>query len=321
MRDLQAISDVITLGIKAAMAPVLERLAVAEAKAARVTETEQALALLRDRVTAWEAKADAPLSVPVVAEPVDLTPLRERIASLEAQALRVPVIELSLAEMRDKLVALETKAAQPVPVPDIELPDLTPLEKRLDAIEARPAPVNDIPPNLTARLNSLEQRAEGVVLSAEYEKGLSGIRERLAVVETKAPIPGPPGKDGANGHDGKDGKDGLNGKDGADGFAFEDLAVEQKDDCSFTIKAIKGDRIKDIGTAKFDVERYRGVYHEGRTYDRGECVTWGGSEWHCNETTNTKPGDGSKSWTLKVKRGRDGKDGKDAPSLPVVSLK
>lgn len=54
---------------------------------------------------------------------------------------------------------------------------------------------------------------------------------------------------------------------------------------------------------------YLGVYQDGKTYDVGELVTWAGSAWHCNEATTTKPGDGSKAWTLMVKRGRDGKDG------------
>lgn len=55
---------------------------------------------------------------------------------------------------------------------------------------------------------------------------------------------------------------------------------------------------------------YLGVHQDGKTYDVGELVTWAGSAWHCNEATTTKPGDGSKAWTLMVKRGRDGKDGK-----------
>jgi hypothetical protein len=55
---------------------------------------------------------------------------------------------------------------------------------------------------------------------------------------------------------------------------------------------------------------YCGVYVEGKQYERGDLATWAGATWHCNEPTETKPGDGSKAWTLMVKRGRDGKDGK-----------
>src|SRR5262252_9406341 len=52
---------------------------------------------------------------------------------------------------------------------------------------------------------------------------------------------------------------------------------------------------------------YCGVHVDGRTYGRGECVTSAGSLWHCNaESTTTKPGNGSRDWTLTVKCGRDG---------------
>jgi hypothetical protein len=54
---------------------------------------------------------------------------------------------------------------------------------------------------------------------------------------------------------------------------------------------------------------YQGVYQDGKQYDVGDVTTWAGSTWHCNESTETKPGDGSKAWTLMVKRGRDGRDG------------
>lgn len=54
---------------------------------------------------------------------------------------------------------------------------------------------------------------------------------------------------------------------------------------------------------------YQGVYQDGKAYELGDVTTWAGSTWHCNEATETKPGDGSKAWTLMVKRGRDGKDG------------
>ena len=54
---------------------------------------------------------------------------------------------------------------------------------------------------------------------------------------------------------------------------------------------------------------YQGVYQDGKSYELGDVTTWAGSTWHCNEVTTTKPGEGAKTWTLMVKRGRDGKDG------------
>lgn len=54
---------------------------------------------------------------------------------------------------------------------------------------------------------------------------------------------------------------------------------------------------------------YRGVFKDGGQYERGDTTTWGGSTWHCNESTADKPIEGGKAWTLMTKRGRDGKDG------------
>jgi hypothetical protein len=61
---------------------------------------------------------------------------------------------------------------------------------------------------------------------------------------------------------------------------------------------------------------YCGVFVEGHAYDRGQLVTWAGAGWHCNEPTTTKPGEGSKAWTLMVKKGKDGRDGKDGGPGP-----
>ena len=82
---------------------------------------------------------------------------------------------------------------------------------------------------------------------------------------------------------GKDGDPGPPGKDGADGTP---------------------------GLA------FRGVFIEGQCYEVGHLATWAGSTWHCNEPTMSKPGDGSKAWTLMVKKGKDGRDGKDGGPGP-----
>jgi integrin beta 3 len=153
--------------------------------------------------------------------------------------------------------------------------------------------------DVTARLGVLDAQLAGLV-TATTEIGT--MRERLAVLETRALVPGPPGPAG---------------RDGVDGVGFDDLGVTQADDRSFTITAAHGDVVKEIGTARFAVDLYRGVWIEGRAYEPGDGVTWAGSEWHCTAPTTTKPGDGSKAWTLKVKRGRDGKDGKDGGPGPI----
>jgi hypothetical protein len=153
--------------------------------------------------------------------------------------------------------------------------------------------------DVATRVQGLDTQLAGLV-TATTEIGT--MRERLAVLETRAPIPGPPGPPG---------------HDGSDGLGFDDLRVTQRDDRSFTVTAARGDVVKEIGTASFALDIYRGVWLEGKTYEPGDGVTWAGSEWHCQAATTTKPGDGSKAWTLKVKRGRDGKDGKDGAPGPT----
>ena len=120
---------------------------------------------------------------------------------------------------------------------------------------------------LTLRLNEIDARL--VQLKGEtalaLAQELGAIREKVAVLEAREPLPGPPGKDGEPGPPGKDGTAGLT---------------------------------------------YQGVFQDGKSYDPGDVVTWGGSAWHANEPTVSKPGESAKAWTLVVKRGRDGKDGK-----------
>jgi hypothetical protein len=53
---------------------------------------------------------------------------------------------------------------------------------------------------------------------------------------------------------------------------------------------------------------YCGVYDASRTYFKGDCVTDHGSIWHCEAVvSDVRPGEGSRAWTLAVKKGRDGK--------------
>jgi hypothetical protein len=67
-------------------------------------------------------------------------------------------------------------------------------------------------------------------------------------------------------------------------------------------------------TFELPVLIYRGVFAEGREYHRGDQVSWGAHQWHCNAPTTEKPIEGGKAWTLAVKRGRDGKEGPAGPA-------
>ena len=59
-----------------------------------------------------------------------------------------------------------------------------------------------------------------------------------------------------------------------------------------------------IATLEARPLRYEGVHEPGKQYAPGAFVTSGGSVWHCNEATTSRPGDGG-AWTLAVKHGRD----------------
>lgn len=51
--------------------------------------------------------------------------------------------------------------------------------------------------------------------------------------------------------------------------------------------------------------RYVGTWEQNRLYSPNEFVTHNGSLWHCAVATCVRPGDGSQSWKMAVKAGRD----------------
>lgn len=102
------------------------------------------------------------------------------------------------------------------------------------------------------------------------------------------------------------GADGTNGKDGLDAFGFDDIAVEHDGSRGFSVKFIQGDRVKSFDFV-VPVVLDAGFYQEGKSYEAGDGVTFGGSFWIAKEVTTEKPGATSESWRLAVKKGRDGK--------------
>lgn len=314
--DANDLADMVILTVKAALAPVLERLAAAEARLGVLPVTEKSLSDVRDRLVIVETKAAAPVDVPTV----DLSPVLERLAVAESRIAQLPEAEKAIGEMRDRLLVFETKATVPPVVTAPEPVDLAPVLERVaelhEALQAKAAPVVDLGP-LTERVSRLESKsveASPVIATVtDLTKDVAGIRERLAVVETRQPVPGPAGPAG------QDGKDGRDGKDGADGLGFDDLSAEFDGDRTLAVKFERGSRVKTF-PIRLPYMRHQGVYIEGKSYDIGDVVTWGGSQWHCQSATTAKPGEGSKDWVLVVKRGRDGKDGKDAATVPVVSV-
>lgn len=161
---------------------------------------------------------------------------------------------------------------------------------------------------------------------------LGAMTDRVAQLETLAKgeqgpagpqgLPGPkgdPGRDGLPGLSLK-GEDGKPGQNGADGLGFDDLAVLHDGERGVTFRFIKGDRIKEF-TVTVPALIYRGIYTTGKSYDKGDMVTWGGSTFHCEKATMNKPEDNSGDWKLAVKRGGDGRNGKDGAPAPMPVVK
>ncbi len=174
---------------------------------------------------------------------------------------------------------------------------------------------------------------QGQVTSFETRwNDIAALRERVAVMESRAPIPGPlgpigpagekgdrgdAGPAGAPGLDGKDGADGLNGKDGADGFGLEDFEETLEEDGRVIVRRYgQGERVKEF-KHRVPALIYRGVFVHGKAYESGDAVTFGGCVWIAKQDTSDKPGEGPTGWQMAVKTGREGrpgaagKDGKD----------
>ncbi len=153
---------------------------------------------------------------------------------------------------------------------------------------------------------------------------------RAEVAKSVAAIPAPrDGRDGAQGVPGRDGVgekgiDGKDGRDGIDGLGFDDIQVEHDGERGFVFKFVQGERVKTFGAFTVPAQIYRGVFQVGKTYEVGDSVTWGGSQWTATAKTMAKPGEAgqdSRAWTLSVQRGRDGKAGPKGERGEFVTVK
>lgn len=145
------------------------------------------------------------------------------------------------------------------------------------------------------------------------EKGADGLHGRDGLS-----VHGPQGIPGEKGLDGKDGRDGIDGKDGVDGLGFDDMTAEFDGERTVTLKFMRGEIVKSW-PIKFQIPLYRGIYDATKTYETGDTVTWGGSQWIAKQTTTSIAPDensvaGKKTWALSVMRGRQGKQGQKGES-------
>lgn len=161
-------------------------------------------------------------------------------------------------------------------------------------------------PELKAMGDAVVEAVRGYVRRSveALNQRLDGLEARLAAV--------PAGRDGRDGQAGRPGEKGADGKDGRDGLGFDDLAVEFDGERTVTFKFQRGEVVKAFAVVLPTVID-RGVFKEGKAYQRGDAVSFGGSLWIAQaDTAEGKPDAGEAScWRMAVKRGRDGKDGKD----------
>jgi integrin beta 3 len=154
-----------------------------------------------------------------------------------------------------------------------------------------------------------DPRAFAAELVLRMQAALAPVLRRLEVLEQTPPRDGRDGLPGLPGTPGLPGEPGRDGKDGVDGFALDRLDAEALDGGRTLVVTLHhGESVQRL-ELRLATMIYRGVFRDGETYQLGDTVTWAGSLWHCNAPTGAKPGDGSKDWTLTVKKGRDGKDG------------
>ena len=101
---------------------------------------------------------------------------------------------------------------------------------------------------------------------------------------------------------------GPEGPAGRDGFGFDDFRLEH--DGERTVKFIwEKDEARRESPVKFPIPIHRDVYQPEKQYERGDVVTYGGSQWTAQRDTSERPGSENSGWMLSVKRGRDGKNG------------
>ena len=212
------------------------------------------------------------------------------------------------------------------------------MPKPRDGKDFDPAAVMPAIEELIARkVAELPKPRDGIdgksVAIEEVEQVVAELVER-AVQDMPAPIDGRDGKDGVGAagaiidRDGQliitltdgstcalgrvvghDGTPGPAGKDGVD-LSLSNLEFEEIGERGFRIKFVNGETVKSFDKV-FPVPIDRGPFSEGREYERGDEVTFGGQTFIATRDSPVgKPGEVS-DWRLRSRKGRDGRDGKD----------
>jgi hypothetical protein len=169
-----------------------------------------------------------------------------------------------------------------------------------------------------AEFEAWRETVQAIKIDLKGDKGDSG-EPGPAGAAGAAGAPGEPGRDGRDGLPGVPGPpggDGRDGKDGADGLGFDDLNGFH-DERSYGIRVMRGGAV--IREFRWDrptlADFHVGIFADGETYERGQCVTFGGGVHLCQRKTKDRPNT-SDAWRCIVKQGTPGKNGKDGERGP-----
>ncbi|MGB1215876.1 MAG: hypothetical protein ACPG4X_21080 [Pikeienuella sp.] len=242
-------------------------------------------------------------------------PLISRIENLEKALAEQPepvvVDEKSIAELVIVEITPEIERVKALKAPDLpdipsapELPDIGAMvdEAVKSAVEALPAPkdgksvtVEEVMPDLVGHVDKFladipgpERGADGIGLAGAFIDRDGGLTLTMTNGETKNLGP-------------------IVGKDGETGVGFDDLDIVHDGEREFTLRFQRGAKIVEK-TLTIPAMLDRGVFSEGKQYDQGDVVSFGGSMWVAQKGTDERPGTGD-GWRLSVKKGRDGKNG------------
>jgi hypothetical protein len=285
------------------------------------------------------ALAHAAAALVHVPEPPALPDIHALVsAAVEAIPAPEPIKSITAEDMRPTLEQLVKEAVADIPAPAApELPDIGALVNEAVAALPAPEPAKSIKPEeVKSVLEQLVKKSVAEIpVPAAPELPDIGALVSEAVAALPVPEPAQQGEDGRDAlqlevspfideeksyprgsyatHGGGlwrayEKTHGMRGWEClVDGVGGIDVA--NTDGRNFTVTVTRASGATESKSFSIPVLIYRGVFKSGEQYQPGDTVTWGGSMWHCDETSTDKPGEtGSKGWTLATKRGRDGRD-------------
>lgn len=319
----QEIAAIVAEQVAAAVAPLAADKASLLARMDALETASVDHAAIREMVDGAVAALPAPSDgKSVTAE--DVAPLIA--AEVERAVAAMPLPQDGKSVTIDDVRPLIESAIAAIPKPadgkSVTVDDVTPLvaAEVERAVAALPPPrdgisvsLNDIRPLIAEAVAALPPPRDGQSVTAADVQPIIAREVERAI----AALPGPVGIAGAM-IDRKgslmvtlsDGKlvdlGRVDGKDGDPGLGFDDLAIEQTDERTFVMRFHRGEQMKEF-TFAIPVMIDRGVYRSGTAYEKGDCVTYGGSLWIAQGGTEAKPDGADSGWRLGVKRGRDGR--------------